>query len=149
MAQENRSVYWSVTVYSFVAVQWCCPAVNEEFPAADTGTSTRTTRVAGTVTIVPYKLTESSAQSLDRFGRQGGHDRRYSRDPLPVFSAKGHCEQFCHGQGCPVFDIVHPAFPQPTTASPTLHGTPKDGFGEAVVACDMPEPCKFPSLYSC
>ena len=71
MAQENRSVYWSVTVYSFVAVQWCCPAVNEEFPAADTGTSTRTTRVAGTVTFVPYKLTDSSAQSLDRFGRQG------------------------------------------------------------------------------
>ena len=25
----------------------------------------------------------------------------------------------------------------------------KDGFGEAVVACDMPEPCKFPSLDSC
>ena len=25
----------------------------------------------------------------------------------------------------------------------------KDGLGEAVVACDMPEPCKFPSLDSC
>ena len=25
----------------------------------------------------------------------------------------------------------------------------KDGFGEAVVVCDMPEPCKFPSLDSC
>ena len=25
----------------------------------------------------------------------------------------------------------------------------KDGFGEAVVACDMPEPCKFPSLDTC
>ena len=25
----------------------------------------------------------------------------------------------------------------------------KDGFGEAVVACDMPKPCKFPSLDSC
>ena len=25
----------------------------------------------------------------------------------------------------------------------------KDGFGEAVVACDMPEPCKFLSLDSC
>ena len=24
-----------------------------------------------------------------------------------------------------------------------------DGVGEAVVACDMPEPCKFPSLDSC
>ena len=34
-------------------------------------------------------------------------------------------------------------------ASPTLHGALKDGFGEAVMACDMPEPCKFPSLDSC
>jgi len=25
----------------------------------------------------------------------------------------------------------------------------KDGFGEAVVSCDMPEPYKFPSLDSC
>ena len=25
----------------------------------------------------------------------------------------------------------------------------KDGFGEAVVACDMPEPCKCPSLGRC
>ena len=24
-----------------------------------------------------------------------------------------------------------------------------DGFGEAAMACDMPEPCKFPSLDSC
>ena len=31
---------------------------------------------------------------------------------------------------------------------PTLDGALKDGFGEAVVACDMPEPCKFPSFDS-
>ena len=49
-------------------------------------------------------------------------------------------EQFWHGQGCPLFDVVHPAFPLPTTASPTLQGVLKDGFGEAVVACDMREP---------
>ena len=52
------------------------------------------------------------------------------------------------GQGC-LFDAVHPACPLPTTVSPTLQGTLKDGFGEAVVACDMPEPCKFPSLVNC
>ena len=40
-------------------------------------------------------------------------------------------------------------FPLPTTASPILQGPLKDGFGEAVVACDMPEPCKFPSSDSC
>ena len=78
----------------------------------------------------------------------GGHEGRLSRDPLPVFSAGGPCEQFWHGQGCPLFD-VHPAFPLPTTALPTLQSALKDGFGEAVVACNMPEPRKFPSLDSC
>ena len=51
--------------------------------------------------------------------------------------------------GRPLFDVAHPAFPLPTTASPTLQGALKDGFGKAVVACDMPQPCKFPSLDSC
>ena len=31
----------------------------------------------------------------------------------------------------------------------TLQGAPKDGFGEAVMACDMPKPCKFLSLDCC
>ena len=72
-----------------------------------------------------------------------------SRDPLQVFSAGGPCEQIWHGQGCPLFDVVHTAFPLPTTASPTLQGALKDSFGEAVVACDRPKPCKFLSLDSC
>ena len=46
-------------------------------------------------------------------------------------------------------NVVHPTFPLPTTASPTLKGALNDGSGEAVVACDTPEPCKFPSLDSC
>ena len=33
-------------------------------------------------------------------------------------------------------------------ASPTLQGALKDGFGEAVMACGMLEPCKFLSLGS-
>ena len=83
-------------------------------------------------------------------GLSGGHVGRFSRDPLPICSAGGRCEQFWHGQGCPHFDVVHRAFPLPTTASPTLQGAGvlKDGFGEAVVAGDMPEPCKFPSQLS-
>ena len=79
----------------------------------------------------------------------GGHEGQFSRDPLPVFSEGGACKQFWHGQGCPFFDVVHPAFPLPTTASSTLQGALKDGFGEAVAACDMPEPCKFLSLDNC
>ena len=65
------------------------------------------------------------------------------------FSLGGPCERFWHGQGCPLSDVVHPAFPLPTTASPILQGAMKDGFGEAVVMRDMPEPGKFPSLDSC
>ena len=44
------------------------------------------------------------------------------------------------------FDVVQSTFPLPTTASPTLQGALKDGFGEAVMVYDMPEPCKFLSL---
>ena len=36
-----------------------------------------------------------------------------------------------------------------TRLSPTLQGALKDDFEEAVVAYDMPEPCKFQSLDSC
>ena len=34
-------------------------------------------------------------------------------------------------------------------ASPAVQDALKAGFGEAVVVCDMPEPCKFPPLESC
>ena len=55
-------------------------------------------------------------------GSSGGQEGRFGRDPLPVFPAGGHCEQFWHGQRCPILDVVHPAFPLPTTALPTLQG---------------------------
>ena len=68
-------------------------------------------------------------------------------DPAEVlfqtFSAGGCCKQFWHGQGCPLFDIIYPAFPLPTVASPTLHAALKDGFEEAAGVHDMPDPCKF------
>ena len=51
-----------------------------------------------------------------------------------------------HRQGRPFFDVVHSAFLLPITASPTLQGTLKDGFREAVVSRDISEPCEFPSL---
>ena len=44
-------------------------------------------------------------------GSSVGHDGRFSRVPLPVVSADCLCEQFWHGQGCPLFGVVHPAFP--------------------------------------
>ena len=65
------------------------------------------------------------------------------------FSAGDPCEQFWHGHGCPLFDVVHPAFLLLITTSSTLQGDQRDGFGEAVVACDMSKSCKFLSLDSC
>ena len=53
------------------------------------------------------------------------------------------------GQGCPIIDVINPALPLPTIASPILQGALKDGFGDSVVARDMPEPCEFLSLDSC
>ena len=41
----------------------------------------------------------------------------------------GPCEQFWHGQGCPLSNV-----PLPTKVLPTLQGALTDGFGEAVVA---------------
>ena len=43
----------------------------------------------------------------------------------------------------------------PSSISTAEHGVApiqralEDGFGEAVMACNMPKPCKFPSLESC
>ena len=45
-----------------------------------------------------------------------------------------------------MFILLYPAFSLSTTVSPTLQGALKNDSGEAVVACDVPEPCKFLSL---
>ena len=39
-------------------------------------------------------------------------------------------------------DVVHPAFPLPTTVSPTLRGVLKDDFEEATMVHDMLELCR-------
>ena len=62
---------------------------------------------------------------------------------------RGLNKHFWHGPGHPLFDVVHPAFPLLNTVLPTLQSALQDGLGEAVMVCDMPEPCKFTSLDSC
>ena len=62
-------------------------------------------------------------------GGGGGHEGRFSRNPLPVFPTGDPRKYFWHGQGCPLFD-VHSEFFLLTTASTTLQGALKDGFGE-------------------
>ena len=81
----------------------------------------------------PFHITRALNIGNQNWSGQG----QFRRDPLPIFSAEGPCEQFWHGQECLLFDFVHPAFPLSTTASPTLQGALKDGFGEAVVACNI------------
>ena len=115
--------------------------------------TSRVKRMSQVVQCKPFfkttlKINHSSVQFI-LLTISWGYEGRFSGDPLPVFSAGGPCQQFWPGQGCPLFDVVHPAFPLPTTALPTCQGTLKDGCGEAVMACVMPEPCKFPSLGSC
>ena len=70
----------------------------------------------------------NSVHSLDQLGHQGDMTDD-SADSLQVISAGSHCEQVWHGQGCPLFDVVYPAFPLPTTASPILQGALKNGWG--------------------
>ena len=82
-------------------------------------------------------------------GGRGRRERRFSRDRFPVCFAVVHREQFRHGQGCSLFDIVHSVVPLPAAASPILQGALKDDLGEAVMARDMSEPSEFPSLDSC
>ena len=51
--------------------------------------------------------------------------------------------------GCPLFGVIHSAFPLPTTASPTLQNGLQNSFGEAAVAFYMLESSTFSPLYSC
>ena len=93
-----------------------------------------------------------SVQSLGRSGRRGDMRDDSAKILFQVFFfffSGSPCDQFWHEQGCPVFDVVHAEFSLRTTASPTLQSALKNDFGEAVVACDSPEPCEFPSLDSC
>ena len=48
------------------------------------------------------------------------HEEQFSRDPFQVFSAVSHQEQFLGRPGRPLLDIVHPAFPLPTTTPPNF-----------------------------
>ena len=100
------------------------------------------------ITVEPLRTVQLKFSPLIDWVIMGIWGTIQQRSP-PVFTAGGPCEQTWHGQGCPLFDVVHRALSLPTTASPILQGALKNGFGEAVVACDMPEPCRFPSLDSC
>ena len=87
----------------------------------------------------------SSVQSLDRLGHGGGGDMTDDSAKILFQSfLQETTERFWYGRECPLIEVAHPAFPLLITALPTLQGALKDGFGETVMAFDVPEPCKFP-----
>ena len=79
----------------------------------------------------------SSVQSFDRLGRWG--DMRDDSVDILFQSFLQEAIVSSSGMGRDVHSLT----------SPTLQGARTNGFGEAVVACDMPEPCKFLFLDSC
>ena len=54
--------------------------------------------------------------SIERLDHRERHDRRFCRDPLSVFPAGGHREQFWRGQGCSLFGFC------PSSISSADHG---------------------------
>ena len=90
-----------------------------------------------------------SLQSLDRLGRQGDMKDDSAETLFQSFLQQALASSCGTGRvWCSLYNVVHPTLPLPTPVSPTLQGAPRDGFGEAVMACDMPEPCKLPNLES-
>ena len=79
-----------------------------------------------------FNTVKSSVWSLDQLNHGGRglgwHEGPFSRDPLRIFSTRGPWGKIWHGQGCPFFDVVHPAFSLSITTSPTLQRAPKDRF---------------------
>ena len=64
---------------------------------------------------------------------------------LQFFFCRSHHQQFGHGQECPLFDVVRPAFPLPTTASSKQRQcAQKHGLEVAVVARDLSETGEIP-----
>ena len=69
-------------------------------------------------------LSLTPIHSLDPFGRRWDTRDDSAEILFQSFLRRrgGHREQFWHIYGRPLFDVVHPVFPLPTAASPTLQG---------------------------
>ena len=81
--------------------------------------------------------------SSTRLGRRGNMRDDSAEIVFQCFLQEALVGSSGLGQGSPLFNAVHPAFPLPTTAYPTLQGVMKDNSGEAVVACEIPNHASF------
>ena len=58
----------------------------------------------------------SPVQSIDHWGHRGDMRDDSAEILFQSFQRGGLHKQFWHGQGCPLFDVIHPAFPLPAMA---------------------------------
>ena len=83
---------------------------------ADTGTETQSTVSASTGKENAELITPVQFSPLTDWVGGGGVRNDSAEILFQSFCAGGPCEQFRHNQGCPLFDVVHPASPLPTVA---------------------------------
>ena len=57
--------------------------------------------------VVVFRITAGSVGQPQQWSSVQVSPTIDCRDAFPVFSVGGHPEQFWHGQGCPLFDVVH------------------------------------------
>ena len=87
-----------------------------------------------------YYVQFSTVLSLDWLGHRGNMGDNSADILFQSFLQEANLSSSGMGRDVhSIFNVVHPVFRLPTTASPTLQGALMDGFREAVVACDMPE----------
>ena len=90
--------------------------------------------------MVKCRLLFSSIQSLDRLGRRGD-----MRDD----SAEILFKSFLQEALVSILALTGMSTLWHFSCGPSLQDALENGFGEVVVVCDIPGPCKFPSLDSC
>ena len=88
----------------------------------------------------------SLARPLDQMGRRGNIRDDSAEILFQSFFRRDPCEQFWHRHECPLFDVVYPAFPLPTTASPTIHDAVKDVLKMLSWRATCPNHASFPLL---
>ena len=91
----------------------------------------------------------SSVQSLDRLGRREDMRDDSAEILFQSFLREALVSSFSVGRDVPSLMLSIQHFRSRPRRRPPSQGVLRNGLGEAVVACDMPEPCEFPSLDSC
>ena len=96
------------------------------------------------------KVQFNSVQILDRLGRRRDMTNDSAESLFKSFLREAVVGHSGMGRDVHSLTLLIQRFLCTPPSPPSQHyGALKDGFGEAVVARDIPEPCKFPCLDSC